>query len=353
MVENRICLNPWNYLSVEQDGNCYFCCSVFSPDKFSIGNIFEQNIEEIWNGEKAKSFRKDVLDSLYSHCDIKYCRFCYERYDEFFSPASDNLIAPNPLVVHFGYDYTCSQKCIFCRDNVRGFTKQQEEEYNKLIDTKFIPLLSNAQILSISGLGEIFDSNHSKLLVKKAVESNKKLQLELWSNGIKFDKENIEALNIQDRIRTVHISVNAATKKVHKEIFRSNSFDKVKENILYLNELKKNNKIKDIHLNFIINEKNYRDMKKFMEFVNTTEAVVSFTPAHSSDTTFTRKDEIFAVHKPTHYLYNDFIRRLNDPIFQSRNCNLDFDTNLEPISKIQTMKNYLNRFRTTGTEEKK
>ena len=349
MKENKLCLNPWNFLAIEADGNCFFCCSIFSSDKFSIGNIFEQNINEIWNGDKAKDFRKDVLDLLYSHCDTQRCRFGYARYGwggGTLECRTDSLIAPLPQVVHLIYDYSCSQRCIFCRDSIQYFTKEEEKKYNYVIDTKLIPLLSNAKILSLNGGGEIFDSIHSKLLLKKAIEKYDDLSLELWSNGIKFTKENIEALNIQNRIKIAHISVNAASKEVYKKIFRVDNFERVKQNILYLNELKENKIIEEIQLHFIVNEKNYRDMKKFMKFVNTIEAVVSFSPTSPVHATaFTEKEEIYAVHKTAHFLYNDFVRRLKDPIYKSTNCSLDFDTNLKPIPLLTVIKNFINRYK--------
>ena len=217
---------------------------------------------------------------------MNYCRNCYERYNEIFTSPQE-LTTDFPKIIHLNYDYTCSQRCIFCRDEIKRLNKKEEYFYNLNIDSKIIPLLKNAEILSLNGNGEVFDSYHSKLVIKKVTEKYPNLKLELWSNGINITEENIIKLNIKDKIKTVHISVNAGTEKTYKKIFRSNNFNRVKQNIIYLTNLKAQNRIEDIHLSFVINEVNYRDMKKFMQFAKDLDVSVSFSITHPSDGKFT------------------------------------------------------------------
>ena len=43
------------YLKVGPDGSAYPCC--LAPEEFLLGNVFEQDFEEVWNGEMARNLR--------------------------------------------------------------------------------------------------------------------------------------------------------------------------------------------------------------------------------------------------------------------------------------------------------
>ena len=51
-------------MSIMQNGDVYPCS--FLPVK--VGNIFEQSVDEIWNGESLKSFRNNGISKLSGKC---------------------------------------------------------------------------------------------------------------------------------------------------------------------------------------------------------------------------------------------------------------------------------------------
>ena len=61
MEDLKFCQNPWNCFEINNDGRCFFCNPCFSNFN-AIGNLFEDDIDTIWNGEKAQNYRKDVLE---------------------------------------------------------------------------------------------------------------------------------------------------------------------------------------------------------------------------------------------------------------------------------------------------
>jgi radical SAM protein with 4Fe4S-binding SPASM domain len=65
---------PWIYysLTIQVNGDVVACCRD-AQGQFVMGNILEQNLEEIWNGQKFMQFRKKL------HTDqkqISICRLC-------------------------------------------------------------------------------------------------------------------------------------------------------------------------------------------------------------------------------------------------------------------------------------
>ncbi len=72
-VGKKFCYNPWLNPDLRPNGDVNFCPDF--PD-YIIGNVKEESFLEIWNGEKAKKFRKVLLEKglfpLCSRCDGLY-----------------------------------------------------------------------------------------------------------------------------------------------------------------------------------------------------------------------------------------------------------------------------------------
>jgi MoaA/NifB/PqqE/SkfB family radical SAM enzyme len=82
----KACQMPWTGLMVESDGNAKVCCYT-SP---YVGNLNEQTLEEIWNGEPIKALRKSFIDG----CPPEGCVNCFiftksqQREEVFFQPVT-------------------------------------------------------------------------------------------------------------------------------------------------------------------------------------------------------------------------------------------------------------------------
>ena len=62
---------PWVHLYVDTNGNAKACCNT----SITYGNVNNESIESIWNGESIKKFRKNLLEG---HKD-KRCASCFKR----------------------------------------------------------------------------------------------------------------------------------------------------------------------------------------------------------------------------------------------------------------------------------
>jgi len=73
-VSKNICLNPWLSCSIQSNGNVVPCCFSFWDD-IIYGNLYNQSLKEIWNGDAVKKLR-------YQHetkCYENICSRCYMR----------------------------------------------------------------------------------------------------------------------------------------------------------------------------------------------------------------------------------------------------------------------------------
>ena len=77
---DNFCMLPWMHLHAFPDGRAYPCC--FALDKLHVGNVNENSMEEVFNGEKMKQMRLNMLSNKKS----RECAKCYDQEDSgFFS----------------------------------------------------------------------------------------------------------------------------------------------------------------------------------------------------------------------------------------------------------------------------
>ena len=58
----EFCKKPWQEVMVNWNGDVCPCSCIHTEEKGRMGNIFEQEFEDIWNGEKYVAARKELLD---------------------------------------------------------------------------------------------------------------------------------------------------------------------------------------------------------------------------------------------------------------------------------------------------
>jgi len=63
---------PWRGAYVSHGGEAMPCCMVATPDRYSLGNVFDSGVEAVWNGSAYRHFR----DGLSSGEPEAVCRSC-------------------------------------------------------------------------------------------------------------------------------------------------------------------------------------------------------------------------------------------------------------------------------------
>lgn len=73
------CTAPWTHLHSFPNGEVVACC--LSPATEVLGNLNEQRLEEIWNSDKIKELRTNMLEGKESQ---EICHRCYNKEEEGF-----------------------------------------------------------------------------------------------------------------------------------------------------------------------------------------------------------------------------------------------------------------------------
>ena len=73
MKSDTFCMLPWSHLHAFPTGQAYPCC--LGEMNHPIGNLREQTLEQVWNGEPMRELRTNMLNEKKS----EVCNRCYEQ----------------------------------------------------------------------------------------------------------------------------------------------------------------------------------------------------------------------------------------------------------------------------------
>ena len=322
---SNICKAPFFYIEVFGDGNVYNCCPSYI--KFPIGNFYKNSIEEIWNSQQAKAIRKQILKNNYSCCRTELCGNNSNPALKELEYIDTNIELkeemPLPKFVKFCHDFECNVHCITCRKNIMCQSKENLEKLNSEIDTYYLPLLKNAETVCMNGSGDCLASRHGRILLKRIAEEYPKIKFDLHTNGLLCNEKLLKELNILDILSVVEISLHASTKETYDKIVLGSDWDKVIKNIEWLAELKKQGKLDDLLLFFVVDNINYKEMPDFVKLAEKYGAQAYFWTYRNWGVQNEKEAREMSIFDKRHRDYNELVKVLHNDIFNSKNCHLN------------------------------
>ena len=262
------CLSPFFTAEIFGNGDVYICCPDYTLIG-TIGNVFKQSWEEVWYSKKAVDLRNKILAGDYSSCRLSLCEpeffpLCIEL--ENIDKEKLDFNNPKARIVKISTERSCNVACTLCRSRV---ICNEDEEQIAFLDSKiesvFMPILKDAEIVNFCGSGDPFVSKHFRKIIKIAALTYPNLRFDLHTNGLLCNEENLTELGIIDRLSTVQISLHSATKEVYDRIVKRGNWEKLNSNLGYLAGLIEKGKLNQLHLNFVVNADNYVDIPLFIE----------------------------------------------------------------------------------------
>ena len=154
----------------------------------------------------------------------------------------------HPETIQCGWDESCNLHCSSCRNKVYFADADKKKElyaFSKRVKNElFLPY---AKKIKVAGLGETFASDIYKDIIFDEELAKKIGSIGILSNGMLFTKENFERLHSIWKNINVFISMDGATKATAEKLRGGVIFEKWQENMEYLAEMRKNEKINTKH----------------------------------------------------------------------------------------------------------
>lgn len=308
-----ICPAPFSQVYIYHDGRVFLCPDCYMSPESQIGNLNEKPFDEIWNSDLAVKIRQNTKKMIYEHCNPREC-FVKTNYHIRVMPFDDIDYSDKqkkyPKMVCFGTDWECNVNCVMCRSELSRLSDDQLKEADEKTDKLYLPILKDADELTLSTTSDPFASRHTRSLMKKAAEKYPKLKFNIMTNGILCDRFNCEQTGIWNRIGRVMFSVHASNKEVYDRVVKNGNFEKVCENLKLMSELKMQKKIKALYLGFVVSAKNFEDIPDFCGFARDNNATALFWMCRDWGGNLDNTDEPLEVWKKDHPKFKELQRVL-------------------------------------------
>lgn len=290
-IQNR-CNMPSTTLSIDYMGRIFLCdCDGHLP--FPVGNIRDKTTyDQLLSGDITKSLIRSVSDNKFTYCDTKNCGIQYE-----------NKMKPaDRLDINLGIDLGCNYACPSCRERiVLDNSFEFVDARKKWIDNIYTLVQSAADrkvSVLIGGNGEPFVSE----LYIYAFEQLSKLdnvKFSFRTNGSKLIKHEELLVEMKDKINSLHLSIDAATKNTYEIVRKPGKW----ENLLNNLDLIKRHRLKAT-ASFVVQVDNFKEMPQFVDFCNSYDMIPQFAPLNDWGSWHNFNEHV--VHDPESTYYNEF-----------------------------------------------
>ena len=309
------CTQPFNRIEIYENGDVYNCCPPFI-NNYSIGNIFEDSFDNIWNGEKIKKLRQKILNNDYTLCNDICNRKCNsDNNDKQYS----ETVIEYPEEISISSDNTCNVLCRICRDK-NFHTSFNKETLENEIENIWLPIFKNAKLLRFGCSGEPFASYKETLLIQKSAQKYPNLKFHFHTNGILADEKRLKELKVFDKIDTITVSLHSAHFWTYNKVVRKGNWIKVKSNLKLYSKMKEKGLINNLRMIFCVYSENYKDMPAFVKLAKKYNATAEFWALRENDVCEVGKNFInYSLISKTHKHHKKLIKILKKTIFKGEN----------------------------------
>jgi len=327
---NYVCGVPFAALEIHEKDR-FLCCASW------LKKYLPQHTspKDAWESSDANEIRESVIDGSFRYCDKSQCPYLHqlEKFGEIGNTSTlhhknkipDDLsskiesfkkgILFPPTTIQFSFDRTCNLKCPSCRINLIVENSKGIERVKKTIDEIEIQYGQTTKRLYITGSGDPFLSVGFRDFLRN-FDSNKwpnLSQIHLHTNATRWDRKMWESMyKVHKYIKTCEISIDAATKDTYENKVRvGGNWDELIENLKFINTI---NSLKSIKTSFVVQQKNYKEMKMFYDLMLSIfgKKVNVFYGKINNWGTFSHDEyEGEKVWDISHPDYDDFVREVN------------------------------------------
>jgi len=279
-VKNKFCNKPFDQFETHPNGMVSVCCMSWLPQQ--IGNVKNNTIKEIFNSDKAQEIRKSILDGSFKYCDHKLCPFIQNGSlpdkSEVTGDRHKSIIENNqidnlePTFYNLCYDESCNLSCPSCRVQRISYYKGKVYQIKKDIQAKFVEHIfgiphDNYCIINVTGSGDPFGSKlFRELLFNTDGSKFPRVFFNLQTNGVMFTPRYWDKMKkIHDNINTVVVSYDAGTPETYKITRRGGDWDQLQKNMKFLSSLRRQNLIKELRIDCVVQKTNYRELDKLVQ----------------------------------------------------------------------------------------
>ena len=270
ILKQYICVTPFVYLEAHK-GAVFSCCPSWLPNK--VGTL--ENIKDAWDSTELKEVQDSILDGSYRYCSKTQCPYLSqllidETIPKGFIKKKDFIIEKykkGPTNINFAFDRSCNLSCPSCRSVAIMANGEEidfiDETINDIVDTYG----KNLEFIYLSGTADPFASKSFRkfLLEFDRNKLPKVNHIHLHTNALLLTEKMWNSIShIHDLIKTIEISIDAATMETYNIVRRGGNWDGLMKNLEFISTIKMYNK----NVSFVVQDTNYMEMENFYILMN-------------------------------------------------------------------------------------
>lgn len=261
---NSLCPLPFTQLYLHSTGDvspCSFTQSVV------LGNVKDQSLLDIWQGEKLQEFRSAHLKGGAAICnDHQKQFFCHLHHERLKSVAQySETVATPPLRLDFMLDSFCNLKCVMCTNVLEDRGGYDHDEFWDHCKNSIFPFVKEIEIIG----GEPFILPHTSKLVEMVTSVNPDCLWRVTTNAAYQLGPKLKKLADQMKFESLAISIDSLKEATFAKIRLGGDLNTVLSTtdswIDYAHNRPSGREIKLV-CNFVIQKDNAYELPAFLRF---------------------------------------------------------------------------------------
>jgi cyclic pyranopterin phosphate synthase len=267
--KNSFCSVPFTTIILEPNGSVGICRLKGTEE--SIGNIKDNNLMDIWNGEKARRWRREFLDGRPKICknDVAYrnCNLCAET-NTLLKDAQLTEIQTSPILKFTAnFNGKCNLECQMCTIWQMPNGLYDEINFWEPAKKEIFPHLKEIDMLS----GEPFIQKDTYRLIDEVSLVNNDCLWTITTNAHwKLNKRIEDYLN-KIEFKALIISIDSLIPETYAKIRKLGNLETVLSNVDKILEYQKkrieNKKGSlNINVNMLIQKDNWKEIPSLLKY---------------------------------------------------------------------------------------
>lgn len=312
----KFCDRPFRYAYLAPNGEVWPCGWMHC----TIGNLYQQNLDEIWHSEAAEQARESILNGSFAFCRKTSCPFC-ER-DELPDLTEEEIkerAVPTeiPMDVTIANDRTCNIACTSCRTCLLPTDKEDRRKIDSALE-RLVPFANKMTSLDMNGQGEFLSNQSFINFLGKLHPKRKDFKISFETNGTLFDEAHWKYFShLGDYDLSVTVTLNSLNPEVYR--YLSGGFDYLErelDNLRFLSKLRREGKINSLTVTMVIQEVNCWEVPKYIQtFAHSAEFEVDKIQMKPLYNWFKMEPEIYwykNILNPLHPYHKEYLKILAD-----------------------------------------
>lgn len=261
---HKRCPIPFTQLYLHSSGEVYPCSFA---QNYSLGNVKEQSLMDIWKGERLAEFRKSHLAENNSQCEISQkqhaCHLHHDRLNQF--AQFDVNISNPPVRLDFMVDSFCNLKCVMCTNVLEDNGGYEHDSFWDECAEKIFPFVKEIEIIG----GEPFLIENSFRLVDLVSVSNPDCLWRVTTNAHYKFNEKFKSVADKMNFESFAVSVDSLKPDVFAKIRDGAKLELVLETLddwITYSKTRPQDKAMKVVVNFVVQRDNVFELPSFIDF---------------------------------------------------------------------------------------